>query len=114
MGVYQMAIELKMNTREKLIELLEEAEGLVNNDVPSLEQIADHLIAHGVTIQKWIPVTERLPDVNKFVLVYGEGIVGEATRDGTDGKFYWAGSDEYCSAIDVTHWMPLPSPPKGE
>lgn len=38
------------NTREKLIELLEEAEGLVNNDVPSLEQIADHLIANGVTI----------------------------------------------------------------
>ena len=37
--------------REKLIELLEEAEGLVNNDEPSLEQIADHLIAHGVTIQ---------------------------------------------------------------
>jgi hypothetical protein len=39
-----------MNTREKLIELLEEAEGLVNNDVPSLEQIADHLIANGVTM----------------------------------------------------------------
>ena len=37
--------------REKLIELLEEAEGLVNNDEPSLEQIADYLIAHGVTIQ---------------------------------------------------------------
>ena len=37
--------------REKLIELLEEAEGLVNNDEPSLEQIADHLISHGVTIQ---------------------------------------------------------------
>lgn len=37
--------------REKLIELLEEAEGLVNNDEPSLEQIADYLVAHGVTIQ---------------------------------------------------------------
>jgi hypothetical protein len=37
--------------REKLIELLEEAEGLVNNNEPSLEQIADHLIAHGVTIK---------------------------------------------------------------
>jgi hypothetical protein len=37
--------------REKLIELLEEAEGLVNNDEPSLEQIADYLIAHGVTIK---------------------------------------------------------------
>lgn len=34
-----------MTTREKMIELLEEAEGLVNNDVPSLEQIADHILA---------------------------------------------------------------------
>lgn len=34
----------------KLAELLEEAEGLVNNDRPSLEQIADYLIANGVTI----------------------------------------------------------------
>jgi hypothetical protein len=24
--------------------------------------IADHLIAHGVTVQEWVPVTERLPD----------------------------------------------------
>ena len=37
--------------REKLIELLEEAEGLINNDEPSLEQIADYLISNGVTIQ---------------------------------------------------------------
>lgn len=36
--------------RNKLAELLEEAEGLVNNDRPSLEQIADHLIDNGVTI----------------------------------------------------------------
>ena len=36
--------------REKLIDLLEQAEGLVNNDVPTPEQIADFLIAHGVTV----------------------------------------------------------------
>lgn len=36
--------------RNKLAELLEEAEGLVNNDRPSLEAVAEYLIAHGVTI----------------------------------------------------------------
>lgn len=55
-----------MNTREKLIELLEEAEGLVNNDVPSLEQIAGYLIAHGVTVQEWISVKDRLPELETY------------------------------------------------
>ena len=39
-----------MKTEIRLIELLEEAEGLVNNAYPTLEQIADHLIANGVII----------------------------------------------------------------
>ena len=33
------------------------------------EIIADHLIANGVTVQKWIPVTERLPESENPVLV---------------------------------------------
>ena len=41
---------MKNNTRDRLIDLLEQAEGQVNNDVPSLEMIADYLIAKGVTI----------------------------------------------------------------
>lgn len=57
------------DVREKLVELL--------RSVPRREEvsigrgcgksfvrlgiIADHLIANGVTIQRWIPVTERLP-----------------------------------------------------
>ena len=36
--------------REKLIELLEEAPGHANNEVYSFYEIADHLIANGVTI----------------------------------------------------------------
>jgi Zn finger protein HypA/HybF involved in hydrogenase expression len=37
--------------RDKLIELLYEAEGQVNNDIPSVEQIADYLLANGVNVQ---------------------------------------------------------------
>lgn len=36
--------------RDRLVELLEQAEGQVNNDVPSLESIADHLIENGVIV----------------------------------------------------------------
>ena len=36
--------------REKLIELLYEAEGLVNNELPTIEMVADHLIANDVVL----------------------------------------------------------------
>ncbi len=67
-----------MAEREKLIELMREgrykAENICNDndDCQSCtiadpkgnckaNFVADHLIANGVTVQKWIPVTERLP-----------------------------------------------------
>ena len=49
------------NTREKLIELFRAIAH--ENCFGSIEKIADHLIANGVTIQQWIPVKERLPEV---------------------------------------------------
>ena len=111
------------NTREKLIDLLEEASGLVNNDLPTLEQIADHLIANGVTIQKWIPVTERLPESKTKILVYGgneliwvngvnkpmPSVYTGYMRGLGEGWFTW---DEKKYIVNVTHWMPLPEPPK--
>lgn len=41
---------MKNNIRERLIDLLEQADGQVNNDIPSLEMIADYLIANGVIV----------------------------------------------------------------
>jgi hypothetical protein len=38
--------------RDRLIELLYEAEGTVNNDLPTVEQIADYLLGHGVIVQE--------------------------------------------------------------
>ena len=59
----------------------------------------------------WIAVTERLPESGKYIKVltlteYGEGIE------------MWKGSYFESSypvhEATVTHWMPLPSPPKTE
>ncbi len=42
-----------MNGRDKLIELIEQAEGLKNNDFPSVEEIANYLLANGVIVTKY-------------------------------------------------------------
>lgn len=101
-----------MTDREKLIERIEHAEGMVNNDVPTLEQIADHLIANGVTIQSWIPVMERLPD--NFVSVLG--YMTDAGDFPPVRECYTVGNAFFFPALGdihpVTHWMPLPKPPK--
>lgn len=95
------------NTREKLAELLQELEDLPFGTY--LEE-ADHLIANGVTIQKWIPVTERLPKPFVDVIAFFGG--QEMNVDCVDNKGRWYSS--YMDRDDPTHWMPLPEPPKGE
>ena len=49
-----------MDVREKLVELCEDLETSPCCD--TYEGQADYLIAHGVTVQEWISVDDRLPD----------------------------------------------------
>lgn len=62
---------------------------------------------------RWIPVTERLPEVDVPVLVIGENCYNQkvvVVRHLTDFGWYDE-NDDYLMAF-VTHWMPLPEPPK--
>ena len=105
------------NTREKLRELLcdvIETDGCSGhcNFPPCylVKACADHLIANGVTVQKWIPVSERLPDKMQKVLTVSD--TGYIDVDFVDKFGVWIGDVvRFCK---VTHWMPLPEPPKGE
>lgn len=70
--------------------------------------------------RRWIPVTERFPEMGKEVLVSDKQknvtiawIVGCFSKDGA--SFEWACSDGWIDdQLPITHWMPLPTPPKGE
>lgn len=102
-----------MDVKEKLVELIWEASSLVNNELPTVEQMAERLIKQGVTVQEWISVKDRLPKTGERVLVC-IGAVFEAFID-DDGKwqrYYSAPLNEVLG--EPTHWMPLPQPPKGE
>ena len=115
-----------MTDREKLIELLEQSY------FNSIETLADCLIAHGVTVQRWIPVTERLPEIyekdpnwSATVLFRtaqghihsGYRNIGKPQTSFYDDDWtppYWLDESENLSFEEgeVTHWMPLPEPPK--
>jgi len=62
---------------------------------------------------RWIPVGERLPEPNKFVLVYAPKFknVFECYVDRDCGNWRFAVSC-YDITQPVTHWKPLPQPPK--
>ena len=63
---------------------------------------------NGVTVQEWISVNDRLPEQGE------EAICIAADGDMMIGKYTEWGWMFPCYFEDLTHWMPLPEPPKGE
>ena len=67
-----------MSVREKLIDILKQApfEGKVLDEwwwEEKIKMIADHLIANGVTVQKWISVKDRLPRKEEYIATADDG-----------------------------------------
>ena len=105
-----------MDVREKLIELLDI---IIQPGQKTLGDIADHLISNGVTVQEWISVNDRLPEPkhefdarNWYLVALSNGVVKELAYEFHNHSVFGYGWRE--TAYPVTHWMPLPQPPKGE
>ena len=69
---------------------------------------------------KWIPVSERLPTPYVDVVACRQALFGRANTVGLeyitithDEIPVWS-KDYMTWKSKVTHWMPLPEPPKGE
>lgn len=84
----------------------------VGQQLRQLQQENDAL----VEAARWIPVGERLPKPWDFVLVWVEYESGtpyhtiDRYDDGDDNGPLWEESTS--TYMRVTHWMPLPNPPK--
>ena len=61
--------------------------------------------------RRWIPVTERLPKDGEWVLVWGRGQQIPTMMFRESGAWI---DDQFEFHTTVTHWMPLPQPPKEE
>ena len=125
-----------MDVREKMVEILKQApfEGKVLDEwwwEEKIKRIADYLIKHGVTVQEWIPVTERLPEIPDGCAENPEPVLYMMKNTKTIyAGYYGEGGlwrDKYfrkyadirngVDADDVLCWIyqhDLPKPPKGE
>lgn len=83
-----------------VIEELDADKAALNGTVTNLlEQIKD------LASPSWNPVTERLPREQETVLTWGkQGVI----------LIDWRHDNKWCFCRGVTHWMPLPEPPKEE
>ena len=105
-----------MDVRKKLVELIIDAKRTDPETGSFAEYLADHLIANGVTVQEWVSVYDELPEVGGYVVCIAKRnpfsmfmpMVARIEKNGWVNPI----TEQYIS--EVTHWMPLPNPPKGE
>ena len=126
-----------MDVREKLVELLKSVLPNFRNNMAywgekPIYEFADCLLANGVTVQEWISVKDRLPEKDGAYLVTTNSFGDRQSvklrwfaKDGENVDAYdlagqkdvWYLYDIECGYVSiktVTHWMPLPQPPKKE
>jgi len=72
-------------------------------------------------MSEWISVDDKLPPYGDPVIIFGSGVVQNVTYmlDGWDDTPDWFepfhfdhGDDNKVRWDKITHWMPLPEPPK--
>ena len=115
-----------MDVREKLIEILRKPI-FPHELVDPIEAVADYLLGSGVTVQEWISVDDKLPENGQEVFVayvfpfqnsliskhfYSASIYHIDDGNGLVNRPHF--ENEGFHGMRVTHWMPLPPPPKGE
>lgn len=111
-----------MTDREKLIELLDDIAHVYHFDAwENTDRIADHLMSHGVTFakdtdvpSKWISVEDRLPEDGEVVMCHNKAREYPVFCQWDESDLCWFNNSWTFGRGLITHWMPLPEPPKEE
>lgn len=93
-----------------------------DNVIDAMKSAGVEQIAKAFTENRWVPVSERLPEHDNYVLVFSKslndetGVVKEMGFwnycDNQEPEPYFA--DDWGRDPNVTHWMPLPGPPEAK
>ena len=84
-------------------------------DDEMVKDIASYLTDNGVTVQEWISVKDRLPEEKVNCIVHYKHAYCDNDDYWAIGMCFYDGEKfQLNPAYKVTHWMPLPQPPKGE
>jgi hypothetical protein len=75
-------------------------------DVVAMLKQPEAVLDYQASSSKWIPVSERLPEQGQEVIVYSGGVL----KPTVFACQFW--NKHYDSWARITHWMPLPEPPK--
>lgn len=105
-----------MDVREKLVKLLKKAicGEIIEDREKAFNAIADHLIAHGVTVQEWISFSKRQPTEKDAT---DDGYIFVCREDNGQMKTEISLLDVVFAYPDLyDYWMvtKMPQPPKGE
>ena len=114
-----------MDVREKLVEILRKP--IFPHELADpTEAVADYLLDSGVTVQEWISVKDRLPETDGIYIICDCRLSGnpwihtagfiKASSSWCEwhGVYYDDVYGRYSKQDKITHWMPMPQPPKGE
>ena len=108
-----------MDVREKLVEIVERASVRTlpkNTCHTNIVMLVNALIEEGVTVQEWIPVGDSPKERGVYIVTVkhwldGKPVTREAKWNGADWLSCYKAEE---ITPRVTHWLPLPKPPKGE
>jgi len=78
---------------------------------------AGFLAGYKAAAPQWISVKDRLPEIGEWVLIDGPEVCRRIEPPSAFWKAEYAWNTDHESFYhpeDITHWMPLPEPPKEE
>ncbi|MCW9380057.1 DUF551 domain-containing protein [Klebsiella quasipneumoniae] len=117
----------KANAALMMLDRIETVDPVEDDRIDSIKRIVRELAAapqspgsDPATVPgKWIPVSERMPEVGVKVLCFP--VKDEPIHATFNGQLWlqdvsWSGSEEPIDnviPVTVTHWMPLPAGPQG-